>query len=48
MLIFVNAFFIGFDVDEADWFFLVVFMIEIILKLYVYGPCQFAMRLWNM
>lgn len=48
MLIFVNAFFIGFDVDEADWFFLVVFMIEIILKLYVYGPYQFAMRLWNM
>ena len=48
LLITINAFFIGFDVDEADWFFLVIFTIEIVLKLYVYGPRQFAMRYWNM
>ncbi|KAL8589847.1 hypothetical protein ACOMHN_020850 [Nucella lapillus] len=47
LLIFVNAFFIGFDVDEADWFFLAMFTVEIMLKLYVYGPQQFTVRLWN-
>ncbi|XP_070181099.1 two pore calcium channel protein 1-like [Littorina saxatilis] len=47
LLIFVNAFFIGFDVDVADWFFLIIFSVEIILKLYVYGPYQFSQRLWN-
>ncbi|XP_076441597.1 uncharacterized protein LOC143280798 [Babylonia areolata] len=47
LLIFVNAFFIGFDVDQADWFFLAVFTLEIVLKLYVFGPQQFTMRLWN-
>ncbi|KAH3852239.1 two pore calcium channel protein 1-like isoform X1 [Dreissena polymorpha] len=45
--IFVNAWFIGFDLDVADWFFLAIFMIEIVLKLYVFGPKEFFRRLWN-
>nr|KAG5691635.1 hypothetical protein BaRGS_023806 [Batillaria attramentaria] len=48
LLIFANAFFIGFDVDSADWFFLTIFSLEILLKLYVFGPKQFFQRLWNM
>lgn len=47
LLIFINAFIIGFDVDEADWFFLVAFMLEILVKLYVFGLEQFFLRLWN-
>jgi len=46
-LIFVNAWFIGFDIDMADWFFLSIFMVEIILKLYVFGPKEFFKRFWN-
>lgn len=46
-MIFLNAWFIGFDVDEADWFFLAIFMVEIICKLYVFGPKEFFMRAWN-
>lgn len=45
--IFANAWFIAFDIDEADWFFLVIFLLEIILKLYVFGPVEFFKRLWN-
>jgi two pore calcium channel protein 3 len=46
-MIFVNAWFIGFDVDEADWFFLGIFMLEIILKLYTFGPKEFFKVFWN-
>ena len=46
-MIFLNAWFIGFDVDEADWFFLAIFMVEIICKLYVFGPKEFFLRAWN-
>ncbi|ESO94329.1 hypothetical protein LOTGIDRAFT_232558 [Lottia gigantea] len=46
-LIFINAFFIAFDVDKSDWFFLVIFTIEIFLKVYTYGPKNFATRFWN-
>ncbi|XP_021370570.1 two pore calcium channel protein 1-like [Mizuhopecten yessoensis] len=46
-LIFLNAWFIGFDVDSADWFFLSLFMLEITFKLYVFGPREFFTRFWN-
>lgn len=46
-MIFLNAWFIGFDIDASDWFFLSIFMFEIILKMYVFGPKEFFRRLWN-
>lgn len=46
-MIFVNAWFIGFDLDEADWFFLGTFMLEIVLKLYTFGPREFFRVFWN-
>lgn len=46
-MIFVNAWFIGFDLDEADWFFLGIFMLEIVLKLYTFGPREFFRVFWN-
>ncbi|CAI9720629.1 pore calcium channel 1-like [Octopus vulgaris] len=46
-LIFVNAWIIGFDIDEADWFFLSIFMFEILLKLYVFGVKKFFRLFWN-
>ncbi|XP_055957374.1 two pore calcium channel protein 1 isoform X1 [Patella vulgata] len=46
-LIFVNAFFIAFDLDDADMFFLIFFSLEILLKLYTYGPKGFIARFWN-
>ncbi|XP_022331282.2 uncharacterized protein LOC111129290 [Crassostrea virginica] len=46
-MIFVNAWFIGFDIDEADWFFLGIFMLEIVLKLYTFGPREFFKVFWN-
>ncbi|KAK3605493.1 hypothetical protein CHS0354_004046 [Potamilus streckersoni] len=46
-VIFVNAWFIGFDLDVADWVFLSFFMIEIFLKLYTFGPKEFFLRFWN-
>ncbi|XP_066272706.1 two pore calcium channel protein 1-like [Branchiostoma lanceolatum] len=47
LAIVVNAFFIGFNLDEAEWFFLSVFTCEIILKLYTYGFREFCRRFWN-
>ncbi|XP_041352429.1 two pore calcium channel protein 1-like [Gigantopelta aegis] len=46
-MIFINAFFIAFDVDNADWFFLSIFTVEIILKMYTFGPKYFFIRFWN-
>ncbi|GAB1599140.1 two pore calcium channel protein 1-like [Argonauta hians] len=46
-LIFINAWIIAFDIDEADWFFLSIFLFEIILKLYVFGVKRFFRRFWN-
>ncbi|XP_014791412.1 two pore channel protein 2 [Octopus bimaculoides] len=46
-LIFINAWIIGFDIDEADWFFLSIFMFEILLKLYVFGVKKFFRLFWN-
>ncbi|XP_067942025.1 two pore calcium channel protein 1-like [Watersipora subatra] len=43
----VNAVFIALDITEAEWFFLALFTLEILLKLYVYGPVRFVSQLWN-
>ncbi|XP_068246953.1 two pore calcium channel protein 1-like isoform X2 [Palaemon carinicauda] len=53
VLTLVNAVVIGISTnssewdDTAEWIFLGLFLIEIILKLYVYGPKRFFLRLWN-
>ena len=44
----INAVFIATDVTEAEWFFLALFTVEIMLKFYVYGPRRFVGILWNM
>uniref|UniRef100_A0A6G5ABW2 Putative two pore calcium channel protein 3 n=1 Tax=Rhipicephalus microplus TaxID=6941 RepID=A0A6G5ABW2_RHIMP len=47
LLILVNAIVIGLDVYEAEWFFLTVFSIEIMLKIYAFGFVQFMKQAWN-
>ena len=47
-LIIINAAFIAIDLDDADWFFLSIFTIEILCKLYVLGTKVFAKKFWNM
>ncbi|CAB4055436.1 TPCN3 [Lepeophtheirus salmonis] len=48
LIIIVNAFFIAFDLDGAEWYFLVLFTLEIILKVYTFGPKLFVKKLWNL
>ena len=47
--ILVNAVCIGLDLEESEWFFLALFCIEIILRMYAYGTFEFFSihRLWN-
>ncbi|XP_066953785.1 two pore calcium channel protein 1-like isoform X3 [Macrobrachium rosenbergii] len=53
VLTLVNAAVIGISTNSsswdstAEWIFLGLFMMEIILKLYVFGPRRFFTRLWN-
>ncbi|CAG5119818.1 unnamed protein product [Candidula unifasciata] len=47
ILILVNAVFIAVDLDDADWFFLSIFAVEIICKLYTLGGKEFFQRFWN-
>ncbi|KAI8787824.1 two pore calcium channel protein 1 [Biomphalaria glabrata] len=47
LLIIVNAVFIAIDLDAADWFFLAMFTVEILSKLYVLGGKEFMSRFWN-
>ncbi|XP_037575073.1 two pore calcium channel protein 1 isoform X1 [Dermacentor silvarum] len=47
LLILVNAIVIGLDVYEAEWFFLTVFSVEILLKIYAFGFIQFMKQAWN-
>ncbi|XP_070579213.1 voltage-dependent calcium channel type A subunit alpha-1-like [Ptychodera flava] len=46
-LIVLNAIFIAIGIDDADWFFLTIFSLEIILKLYAMGGREFFRRMWN-
>ncbi|XP_075555699.1 uncharacterized protein LOC142588108 isoform X3 [Dermacentor variabilis] len=47
LLILVNAIVIGLDVYEAEWFFLTVFSVEILLKIYAFGFIDFMKQAWN-
>ena len=47
-IIFLNAIFIGFDLDGGEPFFLALFTLEIVLKLYAFGFRAFARKLWNL
>ncbi|XP_077990436.1 two pore channel protein 1-like [Glandiceps talaboti] len=46
-LIVLNAIFIALSIEESDWFFLTVFSLEIIAKMYVLGVKEFFRRDWN-
>ncbi|CAM1308868.1 TPCN3 (predicted) [Pycnogonum litorale] len=47
LLIMINAILIGLDINDAEWFFLGMFSLEIILKLYTFGLFGFFSRFWN-
>ena len=47
LLIVVNAVCMAVNFDDAEWFFLAVFTLEIILKLYVLGPVAFFTNPWD-
>ena len=47
IIIFVNALFIAFDLDGGEPFFLALFSLEILLKLYAFGFRAFVRKLWN-
>ena len=47
IIIFANIFCIAFDWEGGEWAFLVLFLIEIILKLYSFGTKAFFEKLWN-
>lgn len=46
-VIFINAIFIGFDLDGGEPFFLALFSLEILLKLYAFGLRAFIKKWWN-
>uniref|UniRef100_X2AIS5 Ion transport domain-containing protein n=1 Tax=Capitella teleta TaxID=283909 RepID=X2AIS5_CAPTE len=48
VLILVNAFCIGFNINDAEWFFLAAFTVEILLTLYAHGPAKYFTRFWNL
>ena len=47
LVIFANAIFIALERNDAEVLFLVLFNIEILLKLYTYGFKEFFARYWN-
>ncbi|CAG0898674.1 unnamed protein product, partial [Darwinula stevensoni] len=46
-MIIANAVLIALDLDECDWFFLPVFCLEILLKVYASGTKNFFKQFWN-
>ncbi|XP_071440962.1 uncharacterized protein [Hetaerina americana] len=46
-VIVINAICIALDITMAEWFFLSVFTLEIILKLYTFGSREFFKKFWN-
>jgi len=44
-----NAICIGLDIEAAEWYFLSLFVVELMLRLYAYGTFEFFSihRLWN-
>lgn len=47
VLITLNFLLLIFDLNQAEWFFLSAFIVEILLKLYVFGAIEFFARYWN-
>ena len=48
LVIMVNAICIGISEDTSEMVFLILFNVEIVLKIYTYGPKEFASKAWNM
>ena len=48
LVIFVNAIFIALEQNDGEIFFLAIFNLEIILKIYTYGFKRFFSHFWNM
>ncbi|GFT64455.1 two pore calcium channel protein 1 [Nephila pilipes] len=48
LMILLNAFLIAFDISDAEWFFLALFTVEILLKMYTFGVLHFFRRFWNL
>ncbi|GBM49311.1 Two pore calcium channel protein 1 [Araneus ventricosus] len=47
LMILLNAFLIAFDITDAEWFFLALFTVEILFKMYTFGVQYFFRRFWN-
>ncbi|XP_041468434.1 two pore calcium channel protein 1-like [Lytechinus variegatus] len=47
LLIIINAFFVGFKLDEGEPYFLALFSVEIVLKMYALGFYKFFHSFWN-
>ncbi|KAJ8045211.1 Two pore calcium channel protein 1 [Holothuria leucospilota] len=47
LLIVANAILIGFRIEYLEWFFLTIFSVEIVLKLYALGLYCYFTNLWN-
>nr|CBI63265.1 two-pore channel 3 [Strongylocentrotus purpuratus] len=47
LLIIINAFFVGFKLDEGEPYFLALFSVEIALKMYALGFYKFFRSFWN-
>ena len=48
LLILVNFVFLAFDLDGGEPFFLTLFTLEIVLKLYAFGVRAFVRKFWNL
>ncbi len=47
LLIVVNAVCMAVNFDDAEFFFLSIFTLEILLKLYTHGPVAFFTNAWD-
>ena len=47
LIIVANAVLIGLDIDDAEWYFLAIFTVEILLKMYAIGVKQFFRNNWD-
>ncbi|XP_071501012.1 two pore calcium channel protein 1-like [Diadema antillarum] len=47
VLIIINAAFVGFSLDEGEPYFLALFSLEIVLKIYTLGITKFFQSFWN-
>ncbi|XP_072032425.1 uncharacterized protein [Amphiura filiformis] len=47
-IIIINAILIGLDIDEAEWFFLSIFTVEILLRMYAIGFKAYFRNPWDL